>query len=184
VISALCKTTKEYHFKQALDLLNMMRDLDLVPDSQCLSSIQQSKFCSEALNLPLTIGSCIQVFKAAKTDADIDNCFRLFERLSHVRSNDSTQGSSLESSHEFHHQPTIVKPEIALNLLIDACINTGNVERAVTFIEQILDGKVSTFVRPDEVTFNTLLKGCAIKKMLYKSYDLFQTMKQHGLRPN
>jgi pentatricopeptide repeat protein len=34
------------------------------------------------------------------------------------------------------------------------------------------------------VTFNTLLKGCAIKKMLYKSYDLFQTMKTHGLRPN
>lgn len=56
---------------------------------------------------------------------------------------------------------------------MDACINQGHIERAVTFIEDIISGEQKSFVRPDEVTFNTLLKGCAIKKMLYKSYDLF-----------
>ena len=56
--------------------------------------------------------------------------------------------------------------------------------RAVSFIEDIISGAHKSFVRPDEVTFNTLLKGCAIKKMLYKSYDLFQLMKGHGLQPN
>ncbi len=60
-----------------------------------------------------------------------------------------------------------------MNLLIDICVEMGYVERAVAFIEDVINGTKSSFVKPDEVTFNTLLKGCAIKKMLYKSYDLF-----------
>jgi len=33
-----------------------------------------------------------------------------------------------------------VKPEIVLNLLIDSCIEMGYVERAVTFVEDIISG--------------------------------------------
>lgn len=156
----------------------MMRDLELSPDPFCLSAIQQSGFCTEELNLPMSLASCIQVFKQAKTNADLENCFRLFSKFSKQCSfNESTQISSdKEHSSDYTHQP-VIKPEIALNLLIDACINTGNVERAVSFVEQILDGSIQSFAKPDEVTFNTLLKGCAINKMLFKSYDLFQAMR-------
>jgi pentatricopeptide repeat protein len=71
-----------------------------------------------------------------------------------------------------------------LNLLIDVCVEMGYVERAVAFIEGVIEGTILSFVKPDEVTFNTLLKGCAMKKMLNKSYDLFQKMKREGLSPN
>ena len=57
--------------------------------------------------------------------------------------------------------------------MIDACVKLGQIERAVTFVEEIISDQRPSFVRPDEVTFNTLLKGCAIKKLLHKSYDLF-----------
>lgn len=123
------------------------------------------------------------MFRHLKTGKDIDNAFYIFRNLSKQpsflsQSETSTQSQSLEES------AAPQKPEIALNLLIDACITHQQVEKAVNFIEDILKGTEKSFVRPDEVTFNTLLKGCAIKKMLYKSYDLFQVMKKVGLHPN
>jgi len=47
-------------------------------------------------------------------------------------------------------------------LLLDACIKLGQVERAVSYVEQILQRKQPSLAWPDEVTFNTLLKGCAM----------------------
>ena len=83
-----------------------------------------------------------------------------------------------------HFQQPTRKHEVALNLLVDACIEMGQVERAIQFIEEILSGKRFSPIKPDEVTFNTLLKGCCKAKLLYRSYDLFQAMKRHGLHPN
>jgi pentatricopeptide repeat protein len=33
-----------------------------------------------------------------------------------------------------------IKPDITLNLLIDACIEMGQIERAVNFVEEIMLG--------------------------------------------
>ena len=59
-----------------------------------------------------------------------------------------------------------------MNLLLDACIKLGEVERAVEYVELILQKKQPSLAWPDEVTFNTLLKGCAIQKLFSKSFDL------------
>jgi pentatricopeptide repeat domain-containing protein 1 len=58
------------------------------------------------------------------------------------------------------------------------------VDRAIRYVDDILSGAKLSIVKPDEVTFNTLLKGCVKKKLLYKAYDLFQIMKKCGLQPN
>lgn len=53
---------------------------------------------------------------------------------------DSTQTASLLESKplaEFSHK-TSHKREIVLNLLLDACIRLGQVERAVSYVESIL----------------------------------------------
>lgn len=71
---------------------------------------------------------------------------------------------------------TPAKREIVLNLLLDACIRLDQVERAVFYVEDIIFKKKQSLARPDEVTFNTLLKGCAQHKLLNKSFDLFELM--------
>jgi len=71
-----------------------------------------------------------------------------------------------------------------LNLLLDACIKLGEVERAVEYVELILQKKQPSVAWPDEVTFNTLLKGCAIQKLFSKSFDLFDLMIDQKITPN
>jgi pentatricopeptide repeat protein len=58
------------------------------------------------------------------------------------------------------------------------------VKKAVDFVDKIIVGKVNSIIQPDEVTFNTLLKGCAQQKMYTKSHELYSTMCNIGLVPN
>lgn len=53
-----------------------------------------------------------------------------------------------------------MKPdEILFNVLLDACINCRQVDRAITLFKQCKGENAS--MKPDEISFNTIIKGCA-----------------------
>jgi len=78
-----------------------MEDLEIKPDGTILSSILQSEWCDgEVLTgLPLTAATCTHAFKFVKTKSDLDNCFKMYHKLSEQSTNptneDSTQTTSL-----------------------------------------------------------------------------------------
>ena len=49
---------------------------------------------------------------------------------------------------------------VLINILADACIKAKQVERALKLID-IYSSRAKSCFKPDEITFNTLLKGCA-----------------------
>ena len=100
VIKALCKSGQLDQFREVQNLLQKMEDLEIKPDGTILSSILQAEFCdSEALaGLPLTAATCSHAFKFVKTKSDLNNCFKMYNRLSeqsaYHTNEDSTQTNS------------------------------------------------------------------------------------------
>jgi pentatricopeptide repeat protein len=58
--------------------------------------------------------------------------------------------------------------------LLDACINAGDLERAYQLLDEM---KATPSIQLDEITFNTLIKGCGRKKRLSDAINLFEEMK-------
>lgn len=64
---------------------------------------------------------------------------------------------------------------------MDACINAGDLDRAYTLLEEM---KSSKNICLDEITYNTLIKGCGRKKRLQDAINLFEEMKEMNIFPN
>jgi pentatricopeptide repeat protein len=46
-------------------------------------------------------------------------------------------------------------------VLLDACINCRQVDRAIALFKQIKSDNPNPAIKPDEISFNTIIKGCA-----------------------
>lgn len=84
----------------------------------------------------------------------------------------SLSNSEISAKSNNDEQPEKVKSEILLNILVDACVSSNQVKRAIGLVQDIVqDQKLqnhearSTIFSPDLVTFNTILKGCAQQKL-------------------
>lgn len=82
----------------------------------------------------------------------------------------------------FEEYKRINKPDqIIYNCLIDACINAGNIDKAYELFGEI---KSDSDLKLDEVSFNTLIKGCCRNRKLHQAVTLLEEMKQMGIKPN
>jgi pentatricopeptide repeat protein len=52
---------------------------------------------------------------------------------------------------------------VSLNLLLDTCIKCGKLSCAVDLFHNLKNSE-SAFLKPDVISYNTLIKGCAIEK--------------------
>ena len=73
--------------------------------------------------------------------------------------------------------------EVLLNILLNSCIQCNQVEKAIEIVEFLLRDTASNFFNVDEVSFNTLIKGCAQERMVQRARELFDRMSQVGLKP-
>ncbi len=82
----------------------------------------------------------------------------------------------------FNEYKQISQPDqIIYNCLMDACINARNIDKAY---EVLIQMKNDPTVCLDEISFNTLIKGCCRSKKLAQAIMFFQDMKQMGVKPN
>ena len=51
--------------------------------------------------------------------------------------------------------------ELLLNILLNSCIQCKQVDKAIEIVEYLLRDRTSHFFHVDEISFNTLIKGCA-----------------------
>ena len=51
--------------------------------------------------------------------------------------------------------------ELLLNILLNSCINCKQVEKAIQIVQTLVQESQKNFFKVDEVSFNTLIKGCA-----------------------
>ena len=70
-----------------------------------------------------------------------------------------------------------------LNILLNSCIQCNQVEKAIEIVEFLLKDASSNFFHVDEVSFNTLLKGCAQERMVKRARQLFDRIGEVGLKP-
>lgn len=68
------------------------------------------------------------------------------------------------------------------NVLLNACINCGEMEQALRLLERM--NKNATDEKPDEVSYNTIIKGCAKTKQLDTAFKIFNNMIENGVKPN
>jgi pentatricopeptide repeat domain-containing protein 1 len=72
---------------------------------------------------------------------------------------------------------------VSLNLLIDTCIKSGKLLCAVDLFRALKNSE-SACVRPDVISYNTLIKGCAIEKKDRLAFEIFLELKKDPvLRP-
>ena len=65
----------------------------------------------------------------------------------------------------FEEYKLISKPDqIIYNCLLDACVNAGDIDRAYILLEEMK--RDITSLKLDEITYNTLIKGCCRAKKL------------------
>ncbi|CDW75338.1 UNKNOWN [Stylonychia lemnae] len=128
-----------------------------------------------------TYSTLFKGIKGTDQTSDLDKAFQLYQQLL--------------LSQEF--QPD----EILFNVLLDACINCKQLDRAVQLFKQIkqsnnelLNGNEGAdennqeqskfYVRPDEISFNTIIKGCSQERKLSMAFEMFNLMKRCDLKPN
>jgi pentatricopeptide repeat domain-containing protein 1 len=107
--------------------------------------------------------------------ADLDRAFSLLEEL----------------------EQWTLPDEVLYNCLLDACVEAKQLDKALSLFEKMQispqkpsSTELSSGVRPsghhkpDEISYNTLIKGCSQMKQLDRAIGLLQQMKSAGLRPN
>jgi pentatricopeptide repeat protein len=68
------------------------------------------------------------------------------------------------------------------NVLLNACINCNEMKMAQKLLERM--NKISGEASPDEISYNTIIKGCAKSKNLETAFKMFNSMLKNDLRPN
>ena len=56
-----------------------------------------------------------------------------------------------------------------LNILLNSCIQCKQVEKAIEIVEFLQKDSANNFFHVDEVSYNTLIKGCAQEKMFNRA---------------
>lgn len=80
------------------------------------------------------------------------------------------------------YQKTNEHKEIILfNSVLDLLICTGNIQKADNIFKKI---EVDSELSPDEITFNTIIKGCCKNKDFETAMRYFNKMKDFHLKPN
>jgi len=51
--------------------------------------------------------------------------------------------------------------EVLLNILLNSCIQCNQVEKAIEIVEFLQRDAANNFFHVDEVSYNTLIKGCS-----------------------
>ena len=72
--------------------------------------------------------------------------------------------------------------ELLLNVLLNTCIQCGQVQKAIEIVEYLLRDSNANFFHVDEVSFNTLIKGCAQQRLTGRAKQLFTRMTELGLK--
>ncbi|CAI2372013.1 unnamed protein product [Moneuplotes crassus] len=68
------------------------------------------------------------------------------------------------------------------NVLLNACINCGDMDKALKLLEKM--NQNGEGARPDEISYNTIIKGCAKARKLDIAFKIFSSMTESGLKPN
>lgn len=68
------------------------------------------------------------------------------------------------------------------NLVLNACINCGEMQKALDLLETMTANEPNE--KPDEISYNTIIKGCARAKQLKTAFAIFNSMTKNGLKPN
>lgn len=96
----------------------------------------------------------------------------------------NAQGFDLKLAFQlFDEYKQIHKPDqIIFNCLLDACINSSNFEKARQILDEIK--RECPENQCDEITYNTLIKGCCKSKQLTEAIGFFEEMKAGKIKPN
>ena len=83
----------------------------------------------------------------------------------------------------FNEYKQIHRPDqIIYNCLLDACINSSNFDKAREILAEIK--KEIPENQCDEITYNTLIKGCGKSKQITEAIGFFEEMKAAKIKPN
>lgn len=75
-------------------------------------------------------------------------------------------------------------PDVILfNILLDQYIICKKLEMAISLVRELKDQDVED-LKPDTVSFNTIIKGCAQEKQFEIADEMFKLMKTFNLEPN
>eukprot|EP01017_Pseudomicrothorax_dubius_P044136 TRINITY_DN7436_c0_g1_i1.p1 TRINITY_DN7436_c0_g1~~TRINITY_DN7436_c0_g1_i1.p1 ORF type:complete len:1144 (+),score=400.14 TRINITY_DN7436_c0_g1_i1:97-3528(+) len=96
----------------------------------------------------------------------------------------NTESPDLERALElFDEYKKVNKPDqIIYNCLLDACINAGDFGKAHMLLEEMK--RQGDSIRLDEITYNTLIKGCCRSRRLMQAIAFYDEMKTIGILPN
>ncbi len=82
---------------------------------------------------------------------------------------------------QLYREENEIKDIIIFNSILDVFITTGDIVKANEIFEMIKENKDLV---PDQITFNTLIKGCCKAKDFDNALKYFNLMKENNLKPN
>ena len=113
-----------------------------------------------------TYSTLFKGIRSEKQSKELDKAFELLQNLK----------SSLNAHSNFRPD------EILYNVLLDACINCKQLDRAISLFNEMR--APTSLIHPDEISYNTIIKGCSQYRNVSKAFEVFHHMKQSRLHPN
>ena len=87
---------------------------------------------------------------------------------------------ALKLFHQYKSE-TFDKSVVLYNSIIDVLVNQGDIKKADEIFNEVTQ---SEDLQPDQITFNTLIKGCYKNKDIDNAIKYYMLMKEHKLTPN
>ena len=72
---------------------------------------------------------------------------------------------------------------ILINVLLDSCIKLKEEKMLIELFDKVIERKINN-VKPDLITFNTFIKGCAQLNLYDKVTNAFETLMKTDIKPN
>lgn len=121
----------------------------------------------------------LEDMRESKVEADSYTYTHIFKA---IKENKSDLLRAAEQLKRLEKEGSAVLDVILYNLLLDAFVSNRMLFHAC----QLLDSLESpqSPVNPDEISYNTVIKGCGQTKNLAKAFDFLERMKAHSVAPN
>jgi len=205
-IKYLCKSNNfelAMYYYDILNEKNLLKDeiifnliLDGCSKKKDIDTLKRVYFNMLNKNIKPTIVTFNTIIDAYIRNKDIQSAWKIFEDLikNEITPDNFTlstlfRGIRLPIHKEYLYKgfELINKNDnidiILINVLLDSCIKLKEEKMLIELFDNVIEGKINN-IKPDLITFNTFIKGCAQLNLYDKVTKAFDCLMKTDIKPN
>lgn len=160
-------------FHQALAMYDLMVEDGFEPSSVT---------CSCLVSFSVEVGDLDRAITSFEKLSQMERpSIRAYMTILRVYSKRHEWSRSIEAMKDMQRRG-LAADSLILNIVLATCVHADRLDQAEKLLEDMLGSTTQTLV--DVVSYNTVIKGCALKGELSKARSLLESMTSNSVKPN